>query len=880
MWAIGLLRRPMRIVGTALGVALAVALLGSLGAFLTTAKRQMTRDAVAQVPVDWQVEVQPGAPTDQVMAALRRRPTVRRAVPVGFASTTGLEAAIGGTDQTTGPGLVLGIPPDYRVTFPTEIRTLAGAEAGVLLSQQTAANLHATPGDTVTVGRAGLPPLQLKVDGVVDLPAADALFQHVGAPPGAQPQAPPDNVILIPLAEWTPAFGAVGTSTNPHTQIHVRLDHRLPDDPSAAFTTATGAANRFEVDMAGAATVGNNLAATLDAARADALYAQVLFLLLGVPGACLAALLTRAVAAASAGTRRRELALFRARGASLHQLQRFVAVEGALVAIIGSAAGVALGALVGRIVFDSPGFGSTRVTSVVWLAASVLAGWLMTLLSVMIPARRDATAASVAFARRTVGRRSTPAVLHYGVDGILLGAATLVFWATSRGQYHLVLAPEGVATVSVNYWALSGPLLLWVGAGLFAWRVVETLLGRGGRFVRAALRPLAGGLSAPAAAILRRQRRPLAAGCVLVALSVSFAISIAVFNATYRAQAEADAFLTNGAPVTVTEAPGAVVSPTDVARVAQVRGVSHVEPLQHRYVYVGADLQDLFGVDATTMARFGHLDDAYFAGGSVRALFQRLAQQPDAALFSAETVKDFQLQPGDALRLRVRQAATGKLLEVPFHYAGVVKEFPTAPTDSFVVANASYVARQTGDAAVSTLLVTTKGASPTAVAHRLVPVVAAGATVSDIDHSRRVIGSSLTAVDLAGLTRLELGYALLLVMGATGLVLGLGLTQRRRMFAIISAIGGRPSQVAAFARCEAAAFAVLGGVLGLAGGWTLAHMLVKVLTGVFDPPPSSLAIPWGYLGIVGSSALVGLSLAVAGQGRALRRPVIELVRDL
>ena len=57
-------------------------------------------------------------------------------------------------------------------------------------------------------------------------------------------------------------------------------------------------------------------------------------------------------------------------------------------------------------------------------------------------------------------------------------------------------------------------------------------------------------------------------------------------------------------------------------------------------------------------------------------------------------------------------------------------------------------------------------------------------------------------------------------------------------------------------------------------------MLVKILTGVFDPPPDFLSIPWTYLGGV----LVLTVGAVAGAGaytlRALRRPAIEELRDL
>lgn len=57
-------------------------------------------------------------------------------------------------------------------------------------------------------------------------------------------------------------------------------------------------------------------------------------------------------------------------------------------------------------------------------------------------------------------------------------------------------------------------------------------------------------------------------------------------------------------------------------------------------------------------------------------------------------------------------------------------------------------------------------------------------------------------------------------------------------------------------------------------------MLVKVLTGVFDPPPDFLSVPWGYLAAV--TALVLAAVAAAGTLtlRALRRPAIEELRDL
>ena len=41
-----------------------------------------------------------------------------------------------------------------------------------------------------------------------------------------------------------------------------------------------------------------------------------------------------------------------------------------------------------------------------------------------------------------------------------------------------------------------------------------------------------------------------------------------------------------------------------------------VEPLQHRFAYVGADLQDLYGVRPRTIGAAGELQDAWFPGGT------------------------------------------------------------------------------------------------------------------------------------------------------------------------------------------------------------------------------------------------------------------------
>jgi putative ABC transport system permease protein len=285
-------------------------------------------------------------------------------------------------------------------------------------------------------------------------------------------------------------------------------------------------------------------------------------------------------------------------------------------------------------------------------------------------------------------------------------------------------------------------------------------------------------------------------------------------------------------------------------------------------------------VRPSTIGSAGKLQSSWFSGGTAAELMKRLAQRPDAVLVSEETVRDFQLHPGDLLNLRLQNGQTKQFTKIPFHYVGIAKEFPTAPRDSFFVANSQYIAARTGTPAVGTFLLQTDGTNPSTVAKRVSAVVGTGAQVTNIVDQRQVVGSNLTAVELSGLTKIELGFALVLLVSATGLALALGFHERRRTFAIASALGADVRQLGGFVWSESAFVTGGGLVLGAIAATGLSTMLVKVLTGVFDPPPDYLSIPWGYL--VALVALAGAAVGLAGAAtlRALRRPAIEELRDL
>src|SRR5205823_2552087 len=141
---------------------------------------------------------------------------------------------------------------------------------------------------------------------------------------------------------------------------------------------------------------------------------------------------------------------------------------------------------------------------------------------------------------------------------------------------------------------------------------------------------------------------------------------------------------------------------------------------------------DLYGVRPTTIVDAGRLQDSYVTGGTARAVFATLQHAPDGILVSAETAHDFQLHRGDHVTLRVQNAARRQPVNVTFRYVGVVKEFPTAPRDSFLVANADYVARATADPGFNTFLVDTGGTNITGVAARVRSEVGTAAIVTDL----------------------------------------------------------------------------------------------------------------------------------------------------
>jgi putative ABC transport system permease protein len=856
LWLMGLVaHRAPRLAATSAGASIAIALVGIVILQGIADREAMTRRAVATLPVDWRILLAPGASAAEVERQVRQGGRVEAIGEVRYASVGGLSAASGATSRRTGAGIVLGLPPGYGAAFPGQIRLLAGSADGVLVAQQTAANLGVGPGDAVSVlGAAGTG--EVVVDGVVDLPNAAATFGPIGGS-GGPPTPPPDDVLLVPAPRFDELFpaGTAGTTR----QIHVRLDHSsLPSDPGLAYADARRRASHVEVLAAGAATIGNDLATRLDAVRGDAIYAALLSLFLGVPGAVLAMSFTVAAASAGGDRRRREQGLLRMRGASDGQVLRIAATEAALVAVSSGLVGTALAVLVAAAL----GTGVGAWTDLAALAGAALCGMGASSVAVLAPAWLDLRSSSTAACRLDLAARPKALWRRLWVDAILIVAAAGIVWRSASTGYQVVLAPEGVATSSIDYTAFMAPLAFWIGGALAAVRLFDVLLASPRLSPVRALASLLGPLAEAALSSSMRERGRIAGVAAVTALTLSFGVSVAGFGATYERQSLVDARLTNGADVTVTGTPGAPAG----ERLAAIRaavGVAAAEPMQHRHAYVGHDLQDLYGIDPVGIVRATTIADADVADRDARGSLRRLASAVDGVLVSQETVNDYRLATGDLLNLRLR-IGDGTFRVVPFHVAGVVNEFPTAPRDSFLVANMAYLSEVTGRAPAEVVLVraaTAPAAVAAAVRDALGP--SPSLTVTDLDQASRVIGSSLTAMDLRAITGVEVGFAIVLTAAASGLVLALGLFERRRTQTILWALGASPGLAARMLWVEGLAVLGMGVPVGLLLGSGVSAMLVVLLGGIFDPPPDAMVMPWSVAAVLAATAPLAAAGAVA-----------------
>jgi putative ABC transport system permease protein len=890
----GLVRSPGRTAMRVAVVSAAVAALAGMLLFIGNSLRSASASAVRAVPLDWQGPVSSYEQGRKVAAGVARQRGVAQAAATATAPFSGASHRGPTGLTTTGSGSLLAVPRSYAAGFQT-FRFLQGSltPGGVVLDQQMAATLQARIGDRVTLrATPSAAPRSFTVSGVALITAPDQVFQPLNPLVGPAPAQPPSNAAIVDVGTFArtlardlrPVTAAnalansqPGAQRGVQWQVQAKID-RAPltaGSPSAALKLADRTRLRVERSLPGQVQFVDNLSDSLDTAAQDSLYAQALYILLAVPGALIALGVAYLAALGTSERDRRDLALLRARGARRRDLITLALVESAAIGVLAGLIGAGLGFAAVQLLVTG-GAHLTAARGIATLAASILLG-----IAGAAAARLAATEVVLRRAptegRQTAVRERLPGWQRYHLDLVALALSGLIYWLTIRTGFAAVVNPDANPTLSLSVYMFFGPALLWIGATLLLVRLRGRTLASVARRVAARNR---GSMASFLLASAGRRGVAINRGLVVVGLLLAFGVSLAVFSATYDQQARVDAQLTLGADVTVASPPGVTAKRNLPARVASVPGVSATTPVDHSYAYVGPDLQDTYGIDPTSFPGATSLRDSYFIGDSAGGMMGQLRRTRDGILVSRETITDYALHRGSLLKLRVLDQRSGRFKVAPFRVIGTVQEFPSAPRDSFMVTNLGYLRSVTHAPGPNEVFAKTSGPPRAVAAHVAAVTRGYGTEVKNLDDQAAQTVSSITTVDLTGISHIEEAFVIVLAAAAMGLFVLTAIAERRHELATMAAIGAPARDVGAFLWSEAGLVLGAGMLLAAGLGWLMAQMLVAMLTHVFDPPPDHLAFPWIFLAGLAAAATAAALVACGLSGRRLRRlPLGEILRE-
>jgi putative ABC transport system permease protein len=847
--------------------------------------------ASAEEPAGAPANAAPALSTTDLAARASKVPGVQSADPLGAVDLAAGSLRAGATVLGQ-PIRVMAVNPDYLQHY--QLITLASGQYSPdtgLLSVDAASGLGVVPGQTVALsvpGRAA--PIPIRVGGIADFSHADPLF--ISRSPDTQGEfAPLANVIVLPVSTFEntilPALRVDAASvapqlkSAPYLELDLHLDRsRLNADPTVAVVSTQALKRSIERVAPGQVNVIDNLSESLTSARGDTILAKILFLFLGLPGVLLAAYLSRYAGGLLAEAQRRERGILRARGAQPRHLVSALTYTTVAVAVIGAAIGLAVGAAVVAAILGPDALRTASSSNlVVSAAAAVGAGLLTTALAFYVPGRR-ALYREANDERRELQVSTTPLWLRMRIDLVLLGAAAVVWFITVAAGGFKPTTAEG-QSVSLSFYTLLAPMLGWLGATLFA---VRLLLLAGSRLSTGKTRQFKGAASGILRRSVQRRSLPLASAVIAVGLAVGFGSSLVLLVSTYDAEKTADARFVVGGDLRVTPS-AAVPQQGGFASRLEVPGVTAVTSVaQTSSAIVGTDKRALVAIDAPSFARVATLPDSFFSGISARDAMAALQHDPAAILISNEMARTFNVQPGDEVRVQLPGSA-GKPVPVVFHAAGTFVNFPGFPQGVDLVGNLSFYRNATGSTRSDLFLIKAADPSPDSVA-RLAQAMRANAGPANpvqIETTATAINrdaSSLTALNMRGLGSLEALFAV--AMSAIGIaifVFGL-LLQRRKEFVTMRALGMGLSKLRGLVVGEAAIVAVLSLVIGGIVGAAMAVMFVQVLTPLFTIPPTGLAVPFGTLGLLATLVLAGVGVSAIAASRILRRlNPAELLRE-
>jgi putative ABC transport system permease protein len=549
--------------------------------------------------------------------------------------------------------------------------------------------------------------------------------------------------------------------------------------------------------------------------------------------------------------RTRELALFRALGASPRQVLGTVVAEALIVGVVSSAVGVVVGigiaialkGLLSAVGLDLPAAGT--VIQLRTVLVSIAVGTIVTLIAAIVPARRASRIAPIEALREAQDRpgRSLRFRLVSGAVVLSVGVGLLLYGLFGTPDNALQLVGLGVALTFIGV-AMLTPLIA---------------------------RPVASAVGAPVQALgipgklarensMRNPRRTAATASALM-IGLGLVVFVAVFGASAKASTTAILERTLRADFILTSPTFTGFSTSAAEEVRAVPGVGTVSQVRQAEAKVDGGTAFVSGIDPATF-------DAVSEAGVLEGSIQDLSSPATLAVFE-DIAQDNGWGIGDVVRAQF--PATGDVdLEIAAIYEenGLIGDWAV----SLETFDENVVAQQLD---VFVLVTVADGTDLAAVRSDLEANLEAypNVEVQDQAEFREKYATFLNVV--LNLVTALLVFAVIIALLGVMNTLNLSIYERTRELGLLRAVGLTRRQTRSMVRREAAIISVMGAlfgvVVGIAFGWALQRALAP-------EGFTELGIPGGQITVyVVMAALLGWLFAFSPARRAAKLNLLEAI---
>ncbi len=547
--------------------------------------------------------------------------------------------------------------------------------------------------------------------------------------------------------------------------------------------------------------------------------------------------------------RNRELALFRALGASRRQVMASVLIEATVIGLVASIGGVLLGILLAiglKAVMAGIGLKLPATALVVasrTVIVSLVLGTGITLVAAVAPSRRASRIAPVAALRETAAPSSS--IRRRVVVGTLITVAGLaalfagLFGGVSNGGLVVGL---GAALTFIGV-AMLSPLVA---------RPISTVLGRPFR------RRVSGKLGGENA---NRNPRRTASTAAALMIGLGLVTFVAVFAASLKSSVSAVLDRTLRADLMLTSSQFSTFSPQLAKDLAADRDFSVVSPLRSSEVKVDGSSTFPSAVDPATVGSVANIE---MDEGSIEGL-----SSPDTVLVSRTTADSKGYAVGSTIDMEFASTGT-KQLEV----AGIYE--PNQLFGDYTISLGTYEQNIAQQLDQVVFLDFAPGADRSAARARLEAQLSRDYPSVQVNDQSQTKQQYISQVDQV----FAIVYVLLflsVLISTFGIVntLGLSIYERVRELGLLRAVGMSRRQVKRMVRVEAVIIAVLGALLGLGVGILFGWAMQRALS---DVGVDRLAIPFGQLlFFLVAAALIGVVAAIWPARRAAKLNVLEAI---